>query len=104
MKKIFLFTLAFISVPAIAEEDCACKIYPFEPNPPCYKECVKLLVENKNVRLTEIENLDPSVALSVFALRKQGLESGVDLNSINNQKQLEFEAIKVVPAQGEWRQ
>lgn len=102
MKKTLFIFLASFCIPTIAE-DCGCKIYPFEPNPPCYKKCIKYLVENKNVKLTDIENIEPSVAVSIFALRKKERDSIVNLDSITNQKELQLEAIKVIPAQGEWR-
>lgn len=69
-------------------EDCERNAYPFEPNPPCFKECVEEYVTNEKMELLRIENLDPGVAVSISVLRG----SGAELDSITSKRALEIAA------------
>jgi hypothetical protein len=99
MKKILFIVFVFMCS-VVHAQDCTCDIYPFEPNPPCFKQCVKFLVKNKEVKLSGIQNLDPGVAVSISALRNVKDLSNLNLEFITNKKELEEEAVKIIPDQG----
>ena len=84
-------------------DDCACNIYPFKPNPPCYKNCIRFLVKNKDMKITDIQGIKPSVVLSIFALRNDERGAMANFDAIKGRDRLEAEAVKIIPAQGEWR-
>lgn len=83
--------------------DCACNIYPFKPNPPCFENCVRFLVQNKDVKIADVKGIEPRVVLSIFALRNDERGAVVNFDAIKDRDRLEAEAVKAIPSQGEWR-
>jgi hypothetical protein len=50
------------------EEACNCKIYPYKPDPPCFKQCTALLLSTSSKSdLERILGLDPALAKKVSA-------------------------------------
>jgi len=95
--KIIIFLL--LAIPALAQADsCTCKAYPFTPDPPCFKECVKLLVTDKSISLKSIKGLDPGVAVSIDTLRENRGEkfTAHEFDGINNKTSLEMKAAEKV--------
>jgi len=85
---------------SVSADECPCDAYPFEPNPPCYSQCVKFLIENSDIKLSQIKNLDPGVAISVSILRRDDFERFANIEKIMNKENLEAEAVKVIPDRG----
>lgn len=64
--------LTAVNMPVNASE-CTCMSYPFDPNPPCFKQCVKKSIESDGKNLSTIKNLPDSVRtnLEVLVERKK---------------------------------
>ena len=82
--RIGLVALGFVGI----AHACDCSIYPFEPNPPCVRECVKKLTLDSSISLNKIQNIDPTVAHDIWQLRSYGAGS-VDFSKLNSKADLE---------------
>ena len=87
------------ALPASAQ-DCDCTVYPFRPNPPCYKQCVAKLSADRSL-LGDVRGIDPGVAVGITVLSRSQNRDTVDFGSIKDKKTLEEAAYKVVKEQGE---
>jgi hypothetical protein len=69
MKHLYgVFALLILTKAALAE--CDCLIFPFKPDPPCFKECAsKILAQASTKELTTILGLDKPLAQKIVALR-----------------------------------
>lgn len=88
---------------AVSGKECNCSIYPFEPNPPCFRICVKALSLDTSKDLSSVKNIDPGVAVGIKVLSEgERHETGgtdmrhINFNNINEKADLEREALKLL--------
>jgi hypothetical protein len=78
MKTVFLILVSTILTHAALAE-CDCTIVPFQPNPPCFQQCVsKILSKATYSELTGIFKLPEDVSKKIISLREQGGTSSSD--------------------------
>lgn len=90
----------------VSAKECNCSIYPFEPNPPCFRICVKTLSLDTNKDLSTVKNIDPGVAVGIKVLSESEspeatISKGtnvkhINFNKINGKADLEREALKLL--------
>lgn len=57
----------------VAQEGCPCRPYPFEPDPPCYKQCVKIIAQRADLNaLQETLGLSEKMVADITADRASG--------------------------------
>ncbi len=72
--------LVFMSAQKIMAEDCNCTIFPFKPDPPCFKICATSLIDKATIEELEfIVGLDKDVAQRSVSFAKKGPVESLDM-------------------------
>ncbi|MFQ6576520.1 hypothetical protein [Pseudomonas sp. UM16] len=103
MKALPWTTLGFVIFSTLAQADCDCLSYPFEPAPPCFMQCSKSVVESDGKDLDKIRNLPSNIRSDLQRLveKKQNAQS-INYESITNAYSLD-KAATMAPRQDSLR-
>jgi hypothetical protein len=106
MKTIITASLLSLFAATVSAKECNCSTYPFTPNPPCFRICVKALSLDTNADLSTVKNIDPGVAIGIKVLsegerQETTITKGMDMkhinfSNINEKADLEREALKLL--------
>lgn len=94
MKKVVSLLLLYFTT-CVSATECDCSIYPFKPNPPCYRMCVANLSSGKDIDLSNIKNIDPEVSAAITVLSKSTDRNAIKFEKINGEVDLIRAAAKV---------
>jgi tetratricopeptide (TPR) repeat protein len=89
MKKLMMLQFLLVSVPAVAQQQCDCLYYPFNPAPPCPEVCFRKIVHHGSVDIAQVKNLDPGVAVHLKLLASSPDRLAIDFSNINSKSDLE---------------
>lgn len=77
---IIVIILVFMSAQKIMAEDCNCTIFPFKPDPLCFKICAARLIDKAALEELEfIVGLDKDVAQCSVSFAKKGPVESLDM-------------------------
>jgi hypothetical protein len=79
MSRLLVVTSIILLTIAMPTMACDCKMYPFTPNPPCFKECTKKIATG-SLNLESVENMDVQSRATFERLRR----SSIPMSAIDN--------------------